>query len=324
MNIWKMLGKTLLNAMAITIILLIFIHLGVTAWYVSFFMNAESQFLVPGLDSPFVPQGFDYLTEEEVYLTCGYMDNLTASRIYIRNAQGDTQFASIKKPDGSAYLGHSGGICHSGEYVYVAADGGLEVLALADVLDGGDATILGRLETGFDVSSCTVYDGYLLAGEFYRAASNETQATHWQTTPDGTQNPALIVVYPLDEAGELGVCATPVAAISAPGMVQGFCFTSTNELVLSTSYGAASSHLYYHRINTEALGEIALDGVTVPLLYLDGTTLVHEVAMPPMAEEILCRDGAVYIMGESASSKYIFGRFIRGYQVYSYERKGEN
>lgn len=324
MDKWKILGKTVLYALAITVILLIFLHLGVTAWYVSFFMNAESEFLVPGLDAPFVQQGFDYLADREVYLTCGYMDNRTASRIYIRDAQGDTTYVTVKNADGSDYLGHSGGICHSGDYVYVAADGGLEVLRLADVLDGGDATIIGWVETGFDVSNCSVYNGYLFAGEFYREKSHETQDSHRQTSPDGTQNPALIVAYPLEEGAPYGVSTTPAAAVSAPGKLQGFCFTGSDELVLSTSYGGSSSHLYYHRISTDYVGTITLNGSEIPLLYLDGTTLTHEVKLPPMAEEILCRDGRVYIMCESASNKYIFGKFIRGYQVYSYERKGEN
>jgi len=324
LNIWKIIGKTILNAVAITVILLIFLHLGVTAWYVSFFMDARGEFLVPGLDTSFVQQGFDYVTGEDVYLVSGYMDNQSPSRIYIRDAQGETRFVSLKNKDGSDYLDHSGGICHNGEYVYVAADGGFGVLELTDVLDGGEATVIGRIETGFDVSCCTVYNGHLLGGEFYRDGSHETDPSHRQTTPNGTWNPALIVAYPLDEGTLFGVSATPVGAISAPGLVQGFCFTSTNELVLSTSYGMKSSHLYYHTLNTANAGAIELGGVEVPLIYLDETTLTHEVKLPPMSEEILCRDGAVYIMNESASNKYIFGKFIRGYQVFSYERKGES
>ena len=323
MTTLKILGRTALNALVITVLLLIFLYLGVTAWYVPFFMNAESQFLVPGLDAPFVQQGFDYLTDQELYLTCGYMDNRTASRIYIRDDRGEARFVEIKNSDGSDYLGHSGGICHSGEYVYVAADGGLEVLSLADVLDGGDAVIIGRLETGFDVSCCTVYNGYLFAGEFHQSGEYEAPETHRQTTPDGTQNPALIVAYPLDEGGDFGVSAFPAAAISVPAHVQGFCFTRSDELVLSTSCGGASSHLYFHRINTGNAGRITLDNLQIPLIYLDSTTLNHEVSMLPMSEEIICRDGSVYIMNESASNKYIFGKFIRGYQVYSYEREGD-
>ena len=324
MNKWKIAGKVALYVLAALVILLILLHLGVTAWYHRFFMNAQSKFLVPGLDAPFVHQGFDYVEQEDVYLVSGYMNDGSASRIYIRDGEGDTCFVPMKNANGTDYTNHSGGICHNGRYVYVAGDGGLEVLTLDDVLDGGNATIIGRIETGFDISCCTFYDGYLLAGEFYRAGSYETLPSHWQTTPDGTTNPALIVAYRSDDAAAFGIDTAPVAAISIPEQVQGFCFTATNEIVLSSAYGAASSTLSYHRIHPETAGSVTLDGATVPLVYLDSSSLIHSVDTPPMSEEILCRDGAVYIMNESASNKYIFGKFIRGYQVFAYEKEDEN
>ncbi len=321
MEKWKATGKVVLYVLTTAVIFLILLHLGVTAGYHRFFMDAQSKFLVPGLDAPFVQQGFDYVERENVYFVCGYMNDDSASRIYIRDGEGDTRYVSMKNADGTDYTGHSGGICHNGGYVYVAGDGGLEVLMLEDVLDGGDATIIGRIETDFDVSCCSFYDGYLLAGEFYRPQNHETDPSHWQTTPDGSSNPALIVVYPWDDAARFGIDTAPVAAISIPGQVQGFCLTSADEIVLSSSYGVASSKLSYHQINRENAGSITLDGVQLPLLYLDGSSLIHSVTAPPMSEEIICRDGAVYIMNESASNKYIFGKFIRGYQVFAYEKE---
>ena len=317
-------GKIVLYVLATVVVLLTLLYLGVTAIYFEYFSNAEGKFLVPGLDSSFVQQGFDYVDTEGVYLISGYMNDDTASRIYVREDGKDERYVEVKNADGSDYCGHAGGICHNGRYVYLAGDGGLEVLTLGDVLDGGHATIIGRIETGFDVSYCSFYNGHLLAGEFYRADSHKTASSHWQTTPDGTVNPALIAVLRGDDAAAFGVSPVPVAAISVPEQAQGICFTSGDEMVLSTSYGFANSYLSYHRINPEYAGWIALSGTEVPLLYLDGSTLTDSVALPPMSEEILYRDGKVYVMCESASNKYIFGKFIRGYQVFAYEKEGEN
>lgn len=306
------------------IVLLALLHLGVTVIYSRFFMGAESKFLVPGLDSPFVHQGFEYVSEEDVYLVSGYMKDGSASRVYIREDGGDVRFAQLKNADGTDNTGHAGGICYNGRYAFVAGENGVNVFLLADILDGGDATAVGKIETGFDVAFCAFIDGHLLAGEFYRSGNYETDPSHWQTTPAGEENPALIAVFRGDETEAFGIGPEPVAAISIPGLVQGICFTEEQEMVLSTSYGFASSHLSYHRIDTEKAGRIEMSGVEVPLLYLDSATLTERVAVPPMAEELVYRDGQVYIMCESASNKYIFGKFIRGYQVFAYEKEGEN
>lgn len=320
----KRFGKVMLYVLGAVIVLLVLVHLGVTVAYYRFFMNAESRFLVPGLDSPFVQQGLDYVPEEQVYLISGYMNDGSASRIYIREDGGNVRFVELKTSNGTDYLDHCGGICHNAGYVYVASDKGLAVFTLNDILDGGYATILGHIETGFDVSFCSFYDGYLLAGEFYRAGSHETDSSHWQTTPSGEQNAALIAVYQSTAGGSFGIVPTPVAAISVPAQVQGICFTGENEIVLSTSYGLTSSHLSFHRIDAENTGSINLSGKEIPLLYLDSTSLREQVALPPMSEEILYQDGKVLVMCESASNKYIFGKFIRGYQVFAYECEEEN
>ena len=109
-----------------------------------------------------------------------------------------------------------------------------------------------------------------------------------------------------------------MAAISTSGKVQGICFTSDEEIVLSTSYSVSSSHLYYHRIDLSRSATITVCGTEVPLFYLDSATLTDTLTLPPMAEELVCKDGRVYVMCESACNKYIFGKFIRGYQVFSY------
>jgi hypothetical protein len=40
-----------------------------------------------------------------------------------------------------------------------------------------------------------------------------------------------------------------------------------------------------------------------------------------MSEEIVYKDGLIYIMTESASNKYIFGKFMSGYNCYAMDVK---
>ena len=318
MKALKITGKVLLYIFVTVVLLLLLLRLGVTAMYFDFFNHSQSEFLIPGLSSNLVPQGFDYLEDQEAYLMCGYMSDNTASRVYVRQENGDTHYVNLLYADGSPYRKHAGGLCGDGKFLYIAGDNGVDVFSLTDVLEGRDPKKLGKIVIGHDTAYCSFYNGYLLVGNFYHPETYETPAEHRIITPAGDANTALMTIFKADENADFGIDPTPVAAISTPEKVQGICLTSDDEIVLSTSYSVPSSHLYYHKIDTTRSGTITACGVEVPLFYLDSATLTDTVTLPPMAEELVCRDGRVYVMCESACNKYIFGKFIRGYQVFSY------
>jgi hypothetical protein len=111
----------------------------------------------------------------------------------------------------------------------------------------------------------------------------------------------------------------PVAAISTPEKVQGMCFISDEELVLSISWSLTDSNLLYYRVDTERVGSVEVLGGQVPLYYLDSENLTKTAIPPPMSEELVYQDGKVLVMCESACNKYIYGKLIRGWQVFGYE-----
>jgi hypothetical protein len=318
MKALKITGMVLLYIIVALILFALFLRLGVTVAYFNFFHHAEAEFAIPGLNDNWVPQGFEYIADNDTYLLCGYMSDGTASRVYVREGSGEEYYVNLYYADGTDYKKHAGGICHNGEYVYIAGDDGVDVFRLSDIMEGKDAYKLGKIELGHDTAYCSFYNGYLLVGNFYHPETYETPANHRITTPAGDANTSLITLFKADEGSVFGIDPVPVAAISAPEKVQGICFTSDSEIVLSTSYSIGSSYLYYHRIDTEHKGQVEACGTTVPLFYLDSTTLNKTVTLPPMSEELVYWDGRVYILCESACNKYIYGKFIRGYQVYSY------
>jgi hypothetical protein len=319
MKAMKATGKVLLYILIVVIMLLLVLRFGVTALYFDFFNHAKSEYLIPGLASDWVPQGFDYLEAEEVYLMCGYMSDDTSSRVYVRQKNGDTHYVELLYADGTPYRKHAGGLCANGKFLYIAGDDGVDVFSLSDVLNRHSAKKLGKILTGHDMAYCSFYNGYMLAGNFYHPETFETPAEHRITTPAGDSNTALMIVFKADENAQFGIDSTPVAAFSTPEKVQGICFTSDDEIVLSTSYSVSSSHLQYHRIDINRSATVASCGVEVPLYYLDSSTLTDTVTLPPMSEELVYKDGRVYILCESACNKYIYGKFIRGYQVFSYD-----
>ena len=321
MRVFRIAGRILIGVLAGLLLLLVLLHLLVTVLYFDFFNHAKGEFIIPGLDTPFVPQGFDYIPGQGQYLISGYMNDGTASRVYVRESDGDVLCTTLQQTDGGPYTGHAGGICHNGDYVYIAGESGVDVFLLKDVLSGQSARMQGTVNTGYEMAYCGFYNGYLLAGNFYHESTYETPEKHRITTPAGDANTALITVFREDFTSELGVDPVPVAAISTPGKVQGICFTSDEQIVLSTSYSVASSHLYYHNIDLDRRGTVEACGQRVPLFFLDSVTLSHTATLPPMSEELVFKDGNVLILCESACNKYIFGKFFRGYQVYSYDHE---
>ncbi len=321
MKVKRMIRNILIGLGIFVLVVLLLIQAGVTVKYWDFYMETQRGFAAPGLFSDFVPQGFDYLEAEDIWLMSGYQSDGTACRVYTRNGEGHTQFASLLNEDGTPYLDHAGGVCHNGKYVYLPGEKGVDVFSLADILAAKEAQKLGAIPTDYRLDFCSFYDGYLLIGSFYYGGHYETPDHHHVKTPAGDENPAIITVFKADEGGQFGLNPEPVAAISIPEKVQGMCLTEDGQIVLSTSWSVGDSHLYFYDVDLERRGSMEMGQSEVPLYYLDSANLTKTVTGPPMGEELVCKDGKVWILNESACNKYIYGRLIRGYWVYGY---GEN
>ena len=318
MKFWKIAAKVLLWVLIILVAVLAVFHVGVTVMYWDFFGNADSAFRAPGLTTGFVPQGFHYIADHEVYLFSGYMKDHSAARIYIRDANGATRFVELLNADGTAYDEHAGGVTVNGDFVYLPGTMGVDVFRLSEIMAGERAKSIGKLAMEYDGDCCTFYNGYLFVGDFYYPEAYETPEDHRVTTPAGDENPAVIAIYKADPAAEFGIDPQPLAAISIREKVQGIGFTEEGEIVLSTSYGFNDSQLWFYAFDAQRQGSVKLAGNDVPLYYLDSANLTHSVDMPPMSEEVVCKDGKVYVLFESACTKYKFGNLIRGTHVYAY------
>lgn len=319
MKILKIAGKVLAWILAIVAVLLVVLNVGVTWIYSDFFGNADAAFRIPGLTAGFVPQGVHYLQEQDAWLVSGYMKDHSASRIYIRDADGNTRFVALAGTDGSQYDEHAGGVTVNGDYVYLPGKMGVDVFRLSEILEGETARSIGKIAMEYDGDCCSFYNGYLFVGDFYYPEAYETPEEHRVTTPAGDENKAVIAVYKADQAAEFGIDPQPIAAISIHDRVQGIGFTENGQIVLSTSYGFNDSQLWFYDFDEARKGSVKLAGEAVPLYYLDSANLTHKVDMPPMSEEVVCQDGKVYVLFESACTKYLYGNLIRGTHVYAYE-----
>ena len=322
MPLW---AKILCIILSVLLSLVLIVYAGEKFIFAKFFFKgAEREMKIPGLWSGFVPQGFDKL-DDDTYLMSGYhKDGESPSMLYIVDDDGATK-CELYNADGSAYTSHAGGVTRFVKWVYVAYNTGeastyCDMFLLSDVLDGdGKATKVDSVSVPLPVSYCSVYDGVLYAGAFYRDGSEYTTPEHHRiTTPCGDKNTALMAVMSLDENTGKPVHGTPEAFFSTTSNVQGMCLTDSGKIVLSTSWGLTKSHLLVYDLEQAKTGNLDFDDVQTPIVYLDDDCLVQDVVCPPMAEELVYENGRVLILTESASMKYLFGKLTSGNYVRSF------
>ena len=328
---YKRLGKFMLIFLSTLLVIWLLVQLITTIIFFEFFQKADKEFRTPGMSDGLVSQGFTYLEDQQFYLQCGYMaDGESASRIYIipQNEPDEAYYVELKNADGSPYLGHTGGIAAKGNFVWLANDGEGEdncvwVLSMYDLLrlDAGEAYTLDvSFKPKTRAAYCFVDGNALWVGEFYRPVDYPTDESHTFTVSGGKEHHALIGYYTIDETTETGIASTtPVVFLSVPEHVQGAERDQYGHFILSTSYGLSKSHLlFYDDVLTDKNDAyLTVDGQEVPVWFLDDDALKRDLICPPMSEEIVINNDRVYYLTESASKKYIFGKFIRSRHVYS-------
>ena len=253
----------------------------------------------PGLSDGFACQGICADEASERILVSGYMADHSASRIYVTDEKNQSYYVTLTQ-SGKAFTGHVGGIALHGNTVYLANDGRLHLLSLQALLtaeDGSSVDVGTGIEVNNQASFAYANDQYVYVGEFHNGDAYVTD--HPYNTPDG-MNYAIVSRY---THGDL---TRPDRIYSIRNEVQGFCVTPDGQMVLSTSYGLADSHYYiYDESKAMESGEL-LDGV--PVYYL--INCEKEIKGPAMAEGLAWYDGKVITLTESASNKYIFGKFF--------------
>lgn len=318
----KKIAVIILSVLLAAVTLFTAVRIGEMLAFIPFFMHANGEFDALYANG-YVAQGLDYVQDENLFLSCGYAKKKgDASSVISLDEKGENRRVTLlKNADGKAYVGHTGGIAHYGEYAFITGEDGCDVFKLSDFTQGkSEALKLGEIASpaGHDPAFVTVHGDKLYEGSFYRKGNYETPENERITTPCGDENYAVIYEYQLGGESNFGVGENPVAAYSVCGLVQGMEIIG-DTIALSTSWALSPSHLKFYDKSSIVAGQFNLNGVNVPLYYLDSSNLIKTVTAPPMSEEIVHKDGRLYIMTESASDKYIFGKFTSGVTIFSYD-----
>ena len=287
--------------------------------------NSKRGFVIPWSNKGYIAQGISYDEASGNFYLTGYMKDGSASPIFIVNKETRKLVNAVRmaKPDGSAFTGHAGGLSVAQDKIYIAGSGdccfyvfdkaavdiakrnsSICYTEVVDVKDGNDQV---------KVSFSTWNNGMLYAGEFHREPNYRLADSHQVQTTDGTQY-ALAVGFTVN-----GSDATPQVAFSLPDLVQGMCF-SGDAIYLTTSWALGKSMIYKYDFGSlKQDGTKQVCGKEVPLYKLTLSNTVASYVLPPMAEEIEFVDDRFYITNESASDKYVFGKFTGGRWCRAYE-----
>lgn len=304
-KILKLTGKilliTLCSVLALVIIFLGTLNIAKFAIYPDYYAMKTDICKNPGLSDGFVCQGVCAYEEGGKFLVTGYMkDGVSASRIYVTDKENSSYYVTVTLADGSVYTGHACGIAYKGDAAYLVSDGNIYVLSLSAILGAKNGESVASSETiPINNEGAFVYtdDTYLYIGEFHNG--NQYITNHPYETPYGMQY-AIMCRYKFDDLTK------PDKVYSITNQVQGACFTPDGKIILSTSYGLADSYYYvYNESDAIDSGE-TFDGAPVYLLCEPEAT----VKGPAMAEGLDYYDGKVITLTESASNKYIFGKFF--------------
>lgn len=328
-KVLKIIGIVLASIIVLVALVLLAAHILTPVIYSDFFGAAEKAYLVPGLDSDFIQQGYTFAIDEDVFLHSGYMLGGSASRIYIVDGKdtSSVRYVELKCADGSDYTGHVGGITSSNGFLWIADNSDRDYLwsvSLKGVLEcanGGSICLTERYYVDCDASFCCADGEYVWVGEFNNDGKYTTSSEHNFAVANGETNRAIVIGYKIDTSTATGISdAAPEKVLSVTNKVQGIAFAGES-IVLSTSYGPSTSHLliYKNELGKKSDSSVTIGDCEVPVWYLDADCLEKDISLQPMSEEITVRDGKIYVAFESASRKYIFGNFMRGRHVYAYE-----
>ena len=327
-KIFILIARILVIVMIVAVLIMIFARCYFRIPVKDYYGASEKMFIIPDLNNGFIPQGICKADNDEILVT-GYLNNEPCP-IYRVDSNGDTVgCVYLNNQDGSDFICHAGGIAFHGDYVYIAGGENrcLYVFDYADICNaeyGDELDCIGRVELtvsddDYLTAACvTSDDSSIYIAEFYREENYPTLDSHKLVTKAGNHNNALAVRFDFsdDEDSKFGVSANAKAVYSIPDKIQGIC-VKDDVIYMSSSYAAAFSDIYkfdLRKAKSDNKKEVL--GVECDLYELDSASLMNKYKIAPMAEEIEIIGDNMYVMCESASNKYIFGKMTAAEYCY--------
>ena len=305
-KIGKIAGLTLCGILAAALLVVGVLNVAKFAIYRDFYAVKTDVCTNPGLGDGFICQGIAAVEKEGKILVSGYMMDDSPSRIYVTGTDNRFHYVNLTQ-NGEAFTGHVGGIATAGDKVYLSTSSRIFTLSLIEILSARDGMTVDVGE-GVVINNKASYvfadEDFLYVGTYFDKSPYSPD--HVFETAAGTQS-AICTKY------ALGDLTRPLAIYSVPDFVQGIAFTSDGLCVASTSHGLNDSVYFVYRLADVTESGKELDGA--PVYFLDKP--VAEIHGPAMGEDLDYSEGKILSLSESASNKYIFGKFFGAYEIFA-------
>lgn len=325
----------IIKIIVVLIFIMIILLLGIRLYFripvQNYYKTSKKAFEIPGLSDGMVPQGLDFVESENLYLVGGYQNNGSPSRIYFVDSLSGKEkgYVILADENGNGISPHAGGLAVKDEYLFVTGDEDpfMYVFSMQDVLSaksGDKIKTLGKFDTVFGneeirADFICVAEDKLIVGEFYRTPNYLTPNSHVSNNPTGDESHAIALCFRLSDGEDtaFGLEKQPFEAYALPELTQGIAIYK-GLIWTSQSYALSFSNVKCFDIeNVEPFSSLPVANGTIPLYALDSSTMLKNIKLPPMAEEIIFIDNRMLTMCESASLKYIFGKFTGGKWCYA-------
>ncbi len=298
------------------------------------YYNKSEKFCdIPGLDTEFVPQGLCYSEYLDRVLICGYMEDGTASKLYVINPENGEceKYVNLISVDGEAYTGHCGGVAAFEKNAWVVSGKYARRLSL-DTLNNTDNNaslqFIDSFNSGTRASYINCSNGILWVGEYHKNGDTYvTDDTHHLTSPNGEQMSAWTCGYKLESGNEQGFTydgtskkiVTPDYILETESMCQGFTQLPNGKFVTSISGKITKSELntYENVLENEADATIEVSGNNVNVWFLDSTKMVSSLNGLPRSEGIDYYNGKLLVLYESGCKKMLATQIVRTESVWS-------
>lgn len=303
----------------VVLAVVLYLHFSVNDYYKA----SEKGFKIPELNEAYIPQGIWHDEDRKLIFLTGYMNDGSASPIYaLDEATGDVvKKVSMAYTDGQPFPNHAGGLVTYKDKLYVAGgfDQCLYEFEVEDILNAEDGALVPYTSTldlhddndGIGIAWITINNDVMYAGEFYREQNYPTDERHHFITPSGVNHGLAVAIDMKSETPEIK------EVYSLPDLAQGVALDN-RYIYVSTSYGMPKSKIYtFDRTLLKSEGKYDLLGNNLPLYILEDSSLASVKEIAPMSEEIDIINNKLYVMCESASDKYIFGKLTGHYWCYS-------
>ncbi|MBR2836347.1 MAG: hypothetical protein IKE43_11665 [Coriobacteriales bacterium] len=284
---------------------------------------AKQEFLIPGLDTSFVPQGLSYDERSDAFFIGGYAYDSSADPIYmVDRASGEPlKVVYLLDPKGDAQTSHGGGLLVHGDYVYLAGstEACLYVYDYHDIIaasDGAQIACLGSIPLGttqdtMRISWVSSTDDALVVGEF-----NYTYLSFYRIGVEAGYNDnygleyrarAAFFTFSDSEDSRFGIEQTPSALLYLPDKTQGFAYDDNTVYISTSRLLGRGRILVYDLSAAEKVDVIKSEDGSIPVYVLGVSALLNKAVSIPMAEEIEIVDERLYIISEGASKLFFVG-----------------